>query len=56
LDRGVRSETLKVLDDIIALIEGQHGTKSMMSRSMHAGTMALIVLSFLLVFLVMMMI
>ena len=55
-DRGVRSETLKVLDDIIALIEGQHGTKSMMSRSMHAGTMGLIVLSVLLVFLVMMMI
>lgn len=55
-DRGVRSESLKVLGDIIALIEGQHGTKSMLSRTMHAGTMALIVISVLLVFLVMMMI
>ena len=54
--RGVRNVSLEVLDDIIALIEEQHGTKSMMSRSMHAGTMALIISSVLLVFLVMIMI
>jgi multicomponent Na+:H+ antiporter subunit D len=54
--RGVRNVSLEVFDDIIALIEEQHGTKSMMSRSMHAGTMALIISSVLLVFLVMIMI
>lgn len=56
LDRAVRLEALKVIGDIIAIIEGQHGSKSTLSRSMHAGTMALIVLSVLLVFLVMLLI
>jgi len=54
VDRMVREESLVVLRDLIAMIERQHGDKAPMTQTMHAGTMALIVLSILFLFLIVM--
>jgi len=54
IDRMIREEALTVLGDITAMIERQHGDKSPISQTMHAGTMALIVLSILFLFLIVM--
>jgi len=54
VDRMIREEALTVLGDITAMIERQHGDKSPISQTMHAGTMALIVLSILFLFLIVM--
>lgn len=54
LDRTIRTKSLVILGDVIAMIERQTGNKSPMSQAMHAGTMALIVLSVLFLFLIVM--
>lgn len=55
-DRTVRTETMTILSELFAMIERQHGSKSTISRTMHAGTMALIVLSVLFLFVIVMII
>jgi multicomponent Na+:H+ antiporter subunit D len=55
-DRTIRTESMTILNELIAMIERQHGNKSTLSRNMHAGTMALIVLSVLFLFVIVMMI
>lgn len=55
-DRTIRTETMTILSELFAMIERQHGSKSTMSRTMHAGTMALIVLSVLFLFVIVMII
>ncbi|MEX2311420.1 MAG: Na(+)/H(+) antiporter subunit D [Rhodospirillales bacterium] len=55
-DRTIRAETMTILGELIAMIERQHGSKSTISRTMHAGTMALIVLSVLFLFVLVMLI
>ncbi len=56
IDRAIRTEALSVLNDVISMAERQHGAKSTLSRAMHVGTMALIVVGVLLVFLVLSMV
>ena len=55
-DRTIRTESMTILNELITMIERQHGNKSTLSRNMHAGTMALIVLSVLFLFVIVMMI
>lgn len=56
VDRAIRSESLTILGDLIAMLERQGGNKSPISQTMQAGTMALIVLSILFLFLIVMMV
>lgn len=51
-DRMIREEALSVLGDLTAMIERQHGDGAPISKTMQAGTMALIVLSILFLFLI----
>ena len=51
LDHALRAEAMVVLRDTMAVIERQFGARSALSSTLQAGTMALIVLSVLLVFL-----
>ncbi len=51
-DRMIRDEALTVLGDLTAMIERQHGDGAPISKTMQAGTMALIVLSILFLFLI----
>lgn len=52
VDRMIREEALTVLGDLTAMIERQHGDGAPISKTMQAGTMALIVLSILFLFLI----
>lgn len=52
VDRMIRDEALTVLGDLTAMIERQHGDGAPISKTMQAGTMALIVLSILFLFLI----
>ncbi len=52
IDRTIREEALTVLGDLTAMIERQHGDGAPISKTMQAGTMALIVLSILFLFLI----
>lgn len=54
LDRTIRSEFLTILGELIAMLERQGGNKSPISQTMQAGTMALIVISILFLFLIVM--
>ncbi len=56
VDRLIRLESLTILGDLVAMVERQHGIKSTMSKTMQTGIMALIVLSVLLMFVLVMMI
>ncbi len=56
IDRMIREEALVVLGDVMAMIERQHGDRAPISQTMHAGTMALIVLSILFLFLIVMLV
>lgn len=51
MDRALRSEAHVVIRDIIGIVERQHGPNSHLSGAIHAGTMALVVVSVLLLFL-----
>ena len=50
-DRGLREEALTVLKDIFGIVERQHGRGSRLSGTVQAGSMALVVLSVLFIFL-----
>ncbi len=50
-DRGLREEALTVLKDIFGIVERQHGQESRLSGTLQAGSMALVVLSVLFIFL-----
>ncbi len=52
MDNALRSEARVVIDDVIEIVERNHGPNSMLSGTLHAGTMALVVLSVLLLFLI----
>lgn len=51
-DQAIRKECLVIIGDVIAMIERNHGPESAMSRTILAGSMALIVITVLLLFLV----
>lgn len=51
-DQAIRKESLVIINDIIQMVERNHGPTSAMSRTVLAGSMALVVLTVLLVFLV----
>lgn len=52
VDHAIRTETMVIMRDILAMLERQHGVKSSISGTLQAGTMALVVLSVLFGFLV----
>jgi len=51
-DQAIRKESLVIIGDVIAMIERNHGPESAMSRTILAGSMALVVITVLLLFLV----
>lgn len=51
VDKMVRTEALVVLRDILNIVERRHGPNSALSSTLQAGTMALVVLSVLFLFL-----
>lgn len=51
VDHAIRSEAMVVLKDVFRIVERSHGPDSELSSTMQAGTMALVVLSVLFLFL-----
>lgn len=51
-DQAIRKECLVIIGDVIDMIERNHGPESAMSRTILAGSMALVVITVLLLFLV----
>lgn len=51
-DQAIRKEALIIISDVIAMIERNHGPESVLSRPILAGSMALVVISVLLLFLI----
>lgn len=55
-DQAIRKETFAIIDNIIEMVERNHGPGSSMHRTTLAGSMALVVVTVLLVFLIAVMI
>lgn len=51
-DQAIRKESLVIINDVINMIERNHGPESALSRTVLAGSMALVVITVLLLFLI----